>query len=302
MPKGFSDADKNKWLELFEAGKTERRIAADDARCDLRTVRKGIEEARRNREGVVIRRELLKDAFRKHQDDLMAKLDRIMSAITLPPKDLTVLSWLTSEDLVLTGPPETVDQHAINAKMPLAIASEGALTGLLKEHLRNDTLWKAIAQFEKVYEAHLKARIALQRKVASILQDTTGYELTDQSGAPLPFLYSNAGGWLYSVAVGSAFAPVKSVDVERYIVANSEAGNVTYHGSILAEATGCEEQTKAALIRALHEVLCVPEVAPVADTYRTLQDAAAKARQTGDGIKLLNMIPGRCEVCRRLGI
>jgi hypothetical protein len=48
MPKKFSVTDKNKWLEEYENGKPEASIASGSS-CDLRTVRRGIEEARRQR-------------------------------------------------------------------------------------------------------------------------------------------------------------------------------------------------------------------------------------------------------------
>ena len=47
MPRKFLDADKRKWLELYDSGKSEKWIAKQHAKCDARTVKRGIEEARR---------------------------------------------------------------------------------------------------------------------------------------------------------------------------------------------------------------------------------------------------------------
>ena len=82
MPKKFLDTDKRKWLKLYEDGKTEIQIAKEYAKCDLRTVRRGIEEARHKLDVKVARAELLKEALRKHQDSLFKELDEIIHRIT----------------------------------------------------------------------------------------------------------------------------------------------------------------------------------------------------------------------------
>jgi len=76
MPKKFSVTDKNKWLEDYENGKSESSIA-NDSSCDLRTVKRGIEEARRQRDAVAARVDLLKQAVLKHQERLMKKLNAL---------------------------------------------------------------------------------------------------------------------------------------------------------------------------------------------------------------------------------
>ena len=60
------------------------------------------------------------------------------------------------------------------------------MRGLLKEHLKNDRLWKVLAQWKKAYAAHLTARIALQRKTVTLLEEETGYKLVDKHDVPPP--------------------------------------------------------------------------------------------------------------------
>ena len=92
MPRKFLDTDKRKWLNLYESGKTEIWIARERAKCDPRTVKRGIEEARRKQDARVARAELIKDALRKHQDSLLEELDKILAALTVPSEDFVALS------------------------------------------------------------------------------------------------------------------------------------------------------------------------------------------------------------------
>ena len=77
MPKKFSITDKRKWLEDYENGKSEASIASD-SRCDPRTIRRGIEEARRGRDAQAARIDLLKQAVLKHQKRLTNKLEELL--------------------------------------------------------------------------------------------------------------------------------------------------------------------------------------------------------------------------------
>ncbi len=77
---------------------------------------------------------------------------------------------------------------------------------------------------------------------------------------------------------------------------------VTFHHSTLAEAPGSEEITKVRLLEALKELKELPEIDQLGKTYRSLEQTYAKASQMAERIKLVGLIPGHCEVCRRLGL
>jgi len=38
------------------------------------------------------------------------------------------------------------------------------------------------------------------------------------------------------------------------------------------------------------------------ETYRALEQITTKARQVVEDIRLLGLVPGQCEICRRLGM
>ena len=174
MPRKFYDAKKKEWLELYEQGKTEKWIA-HRAGCDVRTVKKAINDVSFKRDVVVARIELVKDALRKHQDGLLEEVDQIMSYLVVPPKDFFVLSWYRGGNSIFNDAGEQIK---------LESGEDSAMRRLLKEHLRQDKLWRLLRQWEKAKADHLAARVAFQRKTATVLQDKTSYKLIDSGGTP----------------------------------------------------------------------------------------------------------------------
>jgi hypothetical protein len=298
MPKKFLDTDKRKWLELYEDGKTEIQIAKEYAKCDLRTVRRGIEEARRKQDARVARAELLKEALRKHQDSLLKELDETLSAHYLPTQDYVVLPWHRGGDFILTE-----SETDVSALATVSRSGEGAVRQLLKEHLKNDRLWKVLAQRGKTYTAHLIARTVLQRKIVAVIQEKTGCKLTERNDVPRPFLYAYTTGDLFFRAVlRHAFGDPKSVDLESDIIANTASGDVRYHSLVLGEAPGNEEKIRVNLIEAFRELKGSSEAVSVVDTYKNFEEAMTRVRQVVEQIRLLGLIPGQCKICRRLGM
>jgi len=304
MPKKFLETDKRKWLELYEGGKTEKWIAKEHAHCDPRTVKIGIEEARRKQDVKVARAELLKEALRKHQDSLLEELDKILSALIVPSEDFTVLSWYRNGDSIFTKLEILVERGEIGEMPEPAKATrsqEDTLRGLLKQHLKNDRLWKVLAQWEKAYAAHLAARIAFQLKTVAILEEKTGYKLVERKDIP-PFLCSyTTGDLFYKTILRGAFGVGSRIDFEKDIVVGT--GEIRYLNLILAEVNPTnEEKTKINLLAAFKQLGESSEVSKVVETHITLKDTVMRVRQVAEQIKLLGLIPGQCEICRRLGI
>lgn len=300
MPRKFEDAKKREWLELYDQGKSEKWIAAR-AECDVRTVRKAINEARLKRDVVVARMDLIKDALRKHRDSLLEEIERIMSDLVMPPKDLAVLSWQCGKNSVFNDTDEQIE---------LGSSQDGAMRRLLKEHLKNDKLWRKLAQWQKARASHLAARAAFQRKAAALLQEKTGYRLID-GDRPAPFVCSyTAGPLIYKAAIDKAFVTAEKKaresavkNIEPAISVNTENGDVSYENRFrLAVAPGNEYKTKQHLLDALEDLAKSHEVEAVMETYQALEQTMIRARHVVEDIKLLGLVPGQCEICRRLGM
>jgi len=306
MPKKFSETDKRKWLELYEGGKTELWIAREHAKCDPRTVKNGINEARRKHDANIARIELIKEALRKHQDDLLEELSKIMSDLPLPPVDFAVLSWQQKGDSIFK------EIEIVKGKQQRDVASKAGTASsiqssakrqLLREHLRNDRLWKMLAQREKTYGTHLTARIALQCKTVYLLEEKTGCKLVDSKDIPPPFLYSySTGDSFFKAILRRAFGIHDSSDLESEMFTDTTAGTVRYHSLILAEVPGNEEACKKHMLDAYKELQLSSEVVQVVETYKELEESIMKARQVVEEKLLLGLILGQCKICRLLGM
>lgn len=300
MPRKYDDAKKKEWVEFYDQGKSEKWIA-NRANCDRRTVRNAINEAHLKRNVVAARMELVKDALLKHQDKLLEELDQILSDLVMPPRDFAVLSWQRGENSIFSdsSEPTKLEENA-----------DSAMRRLLKQHLKNDKLWRALAQWREARANHLAARAAFQRSTVTSLQEKTGYKLIDGDGPP-PFLCSyTAGPLFYKAAIDVAFASVKEKalestikNMESAISVNTRNGDVNYQNRlILAVAPGNEDETKQHLLDALGDLGKSPEVEAVVETCQPLEQITEKARQVGEDIRLLGLVPGQCEICSRLGM
>jgi hypothetical protein len=300
MPRKFDDAQKKEWLELYDKGKSEKWIAKQ-AECDVRTVRNAINDARLKRDVAVARIELVKDALHNHQEVLLEELDRIKASLVVPERDFAVLSWNRGKNSIFDDTGEQIK---------LEDSEDSTMRRLLKEHLKRDKLWRALVQWKKARTNHLAAKLVLQRKTVTLLEENTGYKLID-GDAPSPFVCSyTAGHVIYKNAIDMAFAAPdrkaqKSIieRMEDAITVNTNSGDLILgSGSILAVAPGKEQATREHLLDAVKDLGKSSEAKAVVDTYRALEQITAKARQVVEDAWLLGLVPGQCEICRRLGM
>ncbi|HUX48980.1 MAG TPA: hypothetical protein VMV76_07500 [Dehalococcoidia bacterium] len=305
MPKKFSVTDKNKWLEDYENGKSESSIA-NDSSCDLRTVKRGIEEARRQRDAAAARVDLLKQAVFKHQGRLLKKLNDILSTLTMPPHDWAVVSWdengqsiLRETDLDMEG---SVEDGASDDLKKSDIQAD-MIDRMLRQHLRSENLWKILARRDKAYSSHRLARITLQYKVVNLLEEETGYKLEARGDVTPPFLYSyTTGDLFYRMTLQCAFGYQKNDAWQDDIVVDPSGNSVKYHNSILAEVPGKADKCRKNLLEAFRKMQLLADVTRVVNTYGELEEWTFKASQAVEEIRLLDLVPGVCKICRRLGM
>jgi hypothetical protein len=301
MPKKISPKEMRHWLELYDSGESEAAIAKA-AHRDVRTVKKRIAQARRERDAYGARVELLKNALKKHQDRLLNIVKEAGSALVMPARDLWI-PW--KED----GPASPIGFMGATATyeagqgwtVALAVQSEPEW-GLVQEHLKGDPMLASLNAWGRALAAHVEARVNLEAKCAHLLMEKTGYKLVERSDEP-PFLYSYGTlDLIYRAALGRALGVEQAKNLEERIEVHTDNG-VLWHGGIkLAEAPGEEEQCKANILTALREVLESQEAAKVKRSYPELAEATTKARRAVDEVLLLELVPGECRVCRRLGV
>ena len=143
----------------------------------------------------------------------------------------------------------------------------------------------------------------MEAKCADLLMEKTSYTLVDQPMNP-PFLFSHTSLDLtYKAAINRVLGIKQGTDFEDMVVTDKERGEVKYGtGTILAEAPGKEEQCKTNILKAFKELTESTEAANVKQTQNELAEATIKVKRAVEEILLLEMVPGECRVCRRLGI
>lgn len=313
MPRKFSIADKKKWLAQYDNGKSEVSIAKG-SKCDARTVKKGIQEARREQDAQMARAELLKHALIKHQDNLLESLRGILASITLPSRDWEPLSWYHEGDSVFDRDIVSIESlhkpHALSAELLGTDTQADMAQAMLEQHLKRDKLWKHLAQWQKACDDHRAKRTALQLKAAVILQEKTGCRMIDRDvdeknrAIKPPFLYSyTTGPLLFKMALHYAFGDHDADKWQSRVVADTGTHHVKYGpGTILAEVPGEEEKCRQKILNAFNEIKSSPELKETINSFRNLESIMPKVRQIIEEILILELVPGRCDVCERLGM
>jgi len=304
MPKKHSIAKMNEWLEQYEKGDLEAEIARR-SKSDLRTVRKGIEQARRHKEAAAARTQILIESFRQHQKDLTDVVDSLIQSLTAPGTDATVpLNSDGFPEKLSVGGTYAVFQGGDTWKVVLN-EEASPLYELLREHLKRDPIWKHVENWKVALAAHLQARVALKRKASKVLQVRTKYKLVanNEVGSEKGFVYANTVDFFYQIMLERALGTEKRVDFEKRIrVIPGDYVELGHGSPVLAYAPGKQEKTRKRILMAYKDLAESPEADNVGTTYYVVKSASTKASAALREILLLRMVPGQCRVCRRLGM
>lgn len=309
MRKKISTELIKEWVEDYEQGKTESFIAKKDINnlYDARTVKKHIDQARLRRDARSANVEILKEAINKHQGQLLACINNIISAFEMPPGDLAFLE----NKYGLFMPIQLSSAKAkYDDKEKWAIILDAESTPhweLLREHLRGDRLWALINKWQAAMGSHIGSRLTFKNKVESLFNKKTGYKVRkgDTTISEKGYLYPGGCNFFYQMEIDKAlgFPMEKYVPLKECIVDNTQGHLQAIPGNItLAYSPGSEDNCKQAIIEACGEMQNSAERKTVWSTYQELKQSAVKAQKAAEEISLLGLVPGTCRICRRLGI
>lgn len=304
MPKRFLPHQKKKWLELSESGKSEKWIARY-TKCDPRTVKKGIEEARRERIASIAQIELVKEALRDHKDQLLAVIDDIKSALVMPPENIEIRREKDGTLAPIPLSEAIVKPDKSGGLMLLVWAEERVEWELLQEHLKGDKIWKILKQWKELMLAHIKAIIDFKLAAERLIRARTQLQLVDEipQSAETGYIFPAVVQLFYEVALRRPLGIKDGTNIEGRMVASPD-GYVRngLGGTELAYAPNSQEDCKNKLLDALRELYESPEAEQVSVSHKEAQELTEKAKRIWDEISLLRMVPGSCRICRRLGV
>jgi len=288
VSKKISIQEKKKWLEMFEQGQTEVQIARKTRR-DSRTIAKGIEEASKKMRLASTEAEMLRNALFKHQDQLTGILKNIVEMLVLPPHDkLHEESEGILAPISLTG---ALLKHVSKEQMILEIQKEDKLEWeLLKEHLKQDKLWEYLKQWRKAMLDHMWARwqfkLAIQSEFA---KNADSISPNDKDEKQFETVKCELVDLFFDVVTQRILGIRNETDVEKAVDSKM---------SVISD----KEVLKQKLVSIFDSLPGTKEAYRIQSTFVALADITRLAKKQADEIMLLNMITGKCRVCRRLGL
>lgn len=305
MPKTYSNSRKEKWLAQFMQGKTIKQIAAKD-KCDVRTVKRAIEELQGRHAAQEAMTQLYREAFRGHIDRLNSALDLIIEGLQLPAHYFTALGWIY---IVLSGSVsqesgEVGGEGGNDSEQNEDVLSDKAL---IAEHLKNSKAWRALGDWNRSLRRHRTACGGLQIRSFEVLKRLTGLNTYEERNADMGTLLhaENTGDLLCRTVVKDLSGGTDIKTVVKEIAVDDKRGTVLFRGTILVE--GIKEfkelnESRDSIVKALKELKESPEAMQVVNTFQQLEKVLPKVRNELRAIRLMGVLPGQCRICRQFGL
>ena len=297
MPRRIPIGEARKWLEDYESGRPEDSIARD-AHRDVRTIKKGIEQAYRHLDVRRARSELLKEALRKHHVELLKIVNGILGNLELPQPDLELGSGATDGAVSRRIGGATIRYEATVGWTWVIDVQDEPHWELLKEHLGRDAMWRAVARWQQMLASHLDDRVTLRRRTIDLLQEKTGLRVAGSGKHRVDPL---AVRLACEAALDRAMRLPERRDLERAVVSMTR-GEVLYLNTAIASTReGGEGECRDRILEAVRELLASDETAMTRHSCEQAREALGQARTAVQEVALLGLIPGQSRVCRRLG-
>jgi hypothetical protein len=304
MPKKIPMREKRVWLIDFDEGKPAAEIAREKKRA-LKVIKRGIEEARAERDGASARAEIVKEALIKHQQQLMGIVDRLFGATEIPPADLELRY---EKNGALAPTPLTYSKifHTPEKGLTVELPDENtALWELLKEHLTRDRIWSTIQNWKEALISHIMARIKLESAIKMLIVRETDCRVSaaKPEDREANVVYDLTVKLFYTVQIRNALGMTDMTNLQERMVA-SDDGYIRQGegGSKLAYRFGKQSECREALITALNKIPDLSEMKRVIATEIELKNVSNKLKRPLEDIQLMGLVPGRCRICSRVSL
>jgi hypothetical protein len=304
MPKQISMSEKREWLIEYDGGTPAAQIARDRKRA-LKVVKRGIEEARAERDGAAARAEIIKEALIKHQKQLLGIVDRLYQAAELPPADMELRRDKSGALEPIQFPYSWITPTLEKGLTVKLLDENTALWGLLREHLARARVWSAIRNWKEYLISHISARIELELAIKTLIESETGYRVSTAppSDKSPGVVYDLAVKLFYTVQIRKALGISDATNPQGRIAAGDD-GYVRLDevGSEMAYCPGKQKECREALITAFNKIPDLPEIERVVTTENELKKASSKLKRLLEDIRLMGLVPGRCRICSRISL
>jgi hypothetical protein len=304
MPKKLPMSEKREWLKDFDEGTPAAEIAKERKRAP-KVIKRGIEEARAERDGAAARAEIVKEALIKHQQHLLGIVDRLFKAAEIPPADLELRREKSGALTPIQLPYSRIiptPEKGLTVELP---DENTALWGLLREHLARARVWSAIRNWREALISHIRARTELELAIKMLIESETGCRVSAASpGDKKPSaVYDSTVKLFYTVQIRKALSIPDGTNPQDRIVAGDD-GYVRHGegGSEMAYCPGKQDECRKALISAFKKIPDLPQIERVVTTEIVLKSAISKLKRPLEDFQLMGLIPGRCRICSRISL
>ena len=304
MPKQIPMSEKRVWLQKSDEGVTTAQIAKEKGKA-LKVIKRGIEEARAERDGAAARAEIVKDALIKHQHQLMAIINRLSDAADPPPADLELRREKNGSLAPIPIPAGRIVYIPEQGLIVDLSDEETTLWKLLREHLTRDRIWSAIKNWKVALVNHIQARTGLELGIRMLVERETGFSVIKEKSPNSLDNYINPFTiqLFFTVQIRKTLGISDETNPQDRVFAGDD-GYVRNGegGSEMAFCPGKQQECREALIKVFNMIPGQPETKKVIATDLELKNVSNKLKRMLEDIKLMGLIPGRCRICSRISL
>lgn len=300
MAKKYFEEDHQEWLRSLESGKSIQQVAVD-IDCDPRTVRDGIDKARRARDRANARFSLVRDALQKHHDELIETIGLVEQSVAIPQDDLIKAELILKN---ITSIPIEKGKYKLKKGYSKIVFDYEDNLGweLTKEHLpwRDKAVSKLIS-YKDILKTHLDNRVALLTKTIDLI----GKALhgSQQSKGRFDSISPVNIDHFYLPIVRTAIGRIDRSDPHKCLKTSADNTQIISTASAyliknLSDAKGSIKSIQ----QAYPDILNSNEFSAVGKSFTALNNEHRNTRKQIQELKMLNLLPGECRVCRQIGI
>lgn len=296
MPRVVPYEQKEVWYEEHQRGATVGRLARTYKK-DPRTIQHGIEEVGQRRLGAEVRSDLLREALKKHQEDMLDVVDRVVDAMRTTPVHIDRIHQgsMPSTFAGMRGV-RVATSKSVYVDVSLDAEKE-LLWELLGAHMGKDKAYRHLALWKVALTNELNSRVALRRHMVLRLTKEAGLEIDRDAGR------SNTVSALGVHEISKAVVSRALGEIPPYpFSVSSDHGEVAINGGLGGRL---EEGNEAALksISALPRTIQGDEpTSKLRSCREALTAEADRARRSFEEISVAHYIPGTCLSCRKFGV
>jgi hypothetical protein len=241
--------------------------------------------------------------LQKHQNQLTDVLDDIDSMLVIPPYNLVLREEKDSilARIQLAGASiRPISEEFIVVE----ITKENELVWeLFREHIKQDHIWDSLKQWRIALQDYIRAIWHFKQAIKAKLEEATGLKFIKRQDENVSeYLLPEGTDLIYEVKIKIILDIPDATGLENNVITGDD--NFIRHGPGGTKFAYCinKAECRDKIVSVSTSLPNTPEANKVRITHQQLVGITGKTKREVEEIKLLNMVPGKCRVCRRLGL